>query len=588
MLRSRLQYLPLWFALAMSGALPYLFAPHTLPMPTFYVEYLTAICWIILAIAVLAVTWRSKTRLPRIALAPLALIVALFAQLLLAPPLNPFFSLAATVFLLAAAATCSLGARSRELPGVLEALAIGLIVGCLATVAIELVQLFRVPDLPRMLIAPSPEPPRRRLWGNMNQPNHLASYLAFGLAASMFLALRCRRARWPLAVVAVILLIGISLTFSRMSWLHIIVVGGLIGMAWTADQRGVRRWMRACLPVVLLVATYQLCSWMVEYANALWHLELSASTVDRLGEGTGRTQLWVHAWHMFVAHPWLGGGWGDYAWNQFVQTDALGPVTMSLNAHNIVLDQLAKVGLLGLLAIALPMLGFLWSLRKRRMTPELAFLLSIAAVMGVHSMLEYPLHYLFFLLPLAFALGYADERNLRVPSSGMVFVSTAAISIGTVALMAHLWGDYKAVERLHYSPDGGKKEIARYGGHGPTLLLPYENLAFAIQWNVTSEMASSLEKLEFHAMQFYPGSLTVQRYVLALAYLGRTDEAMVYARRMRASYPADYASQTWILTQACEKQGDGKLKTLCTRLKSEKLLVSALKPWIENALVASQ
>jgi O-antigen ligase len=572
----------------MCGALPYLLAPHTLPMPTFYSEFLTAICWIVLATTVLALTRKSSTGLPRIALAPLVLVAALFAQLLLAPPLNPFFSLAATVFLLAATAACGLGARCRELPGVLEALAIGLIVGGLATVAIELLQLFRVSYLPPVLIAEAPGATGRRMWGNMNQPNHLTSYLAFGMAASMFLAQRCRRALWPLTAVVLLFLIGMSLTFSRMSWLHIIAVGGLMGIVWTVNQRGRRRWIAACLPVALLTVTYQLCNWLVDYANALWHLGLSPSIGERFAEGTGRTQLWAHAWHIFLAHPWLGGGWGDYAWNQFVQTDVLGPVVMSLNAHNIVLDQLAKGGLLGLLAIALPMLSFAWSLRKRRMTPELAFLLSIVAVMGVHSMLEYPLHYLFFLLPLAFALGYADERDLPAPSSGMAFVFTALISISGVALMAHLWGDYKAVERLHYAPEGAQKELARYSKHGPTLLLPFENLAIAIQWNVTQEMASSLEKLEFHAMQFYPGSLTVQRYVLALAYLGRTDEAMVYARRMRASYPSDYATQTWILTQACEKQGDGKLATLCTRLKSENLLVSTVKPSVEKTPAASQ
>lgn len=165
----------------MCGTLPYLLAPHTLPMPTFYTEYLAAICWIILAIAVLAFTWRSNKGLPRIALAPLALIAALFAQLLLAPPLNPFFSLGATVFLLATAAACSLGARSRELPGVLEALAIGLIVGGLATVAIELLQLFRVPNLPLTLIAESPEPPPAPVGQHESaKPSGVVSRVRFG------------------------------------------------------------------------------------------------------------------------------------------------------------------------------------------------------------------------------------------------------------------------------------------------------------------------------------------------------------------------------------------------------------------------
>jgi len=63
---------------------------------------------------------------------------------------------------------------------------------------------------------------------------------------------------------------------------------------------------------------------------------------------------------------------------------------------------------------------------------------------------------------------------------------------------------------------------------------------------------------------------------------------MVYARRMRGSYPADYATQTWIFAQACEKQGDGKLKTLCTRLRSENLLAPAAKLSVEKTPPASQ
>lgn len=589
MLRSRILYLPLWIAIATCGALPYLLAPHTLPMPTFYSEYVTGICWVALAAAVLALTWRSTVGLPRVALAPLALITVLFIQLLLAPPLNPFFSLAATVFLLAAAATCGLGARCRELPGVLEALAIGLVVGSLATVAVELLQLFRVPNLPQMLISADPSGSGRRLWGNMNQPNHLASYLAFGLAACGFLASRCRRAWIPLALLAFALLLGMSLTVSRITWLHVAVLGCIGGLVWTAGETSQRRWMRASVPLALLVVAYAFSNWLVSQADELWHLGMSTSLGDRMQEGVGlRLLLWRHAWHMFLAHPWLGGGWGDYAWNQFVQTDVLGPVEMSMNAHNIVLDQLSKAGLLGLLAIALPLLGFVWSLRKRRMTSDLAFMLSIVAVMGVHSMLEYPLHYLFFLLPLAFALGYADERDLRRPSSGMTLMATAAISVGSIALMTHLWGDYKAVERLHYAPEGAHKELAKYSGHGPTLLLPYENLAIAIQWNVIPEIASSLAKLELHAMQFYPGSSTVQRYALALAYLGKTDEAIVQIRRMHNHYWINYAEQSWLLTEACGSKRKESLQAFCMRLKSENLLVIADKPTKQASSSASQ
>ncbi len=416
------------------------------------------------------------------------------------------------------------------------------------------------------------------MWGNMNQPNHLASYLAFGLAACAFFASYCRRAWLPLMLVGLVLLLGMVLTFSRISWLHIVIVGGLAGLLWTKDQRGVRRWLLACAPLVLLAVVYQLLDGLVAHANLLWHWGLPGSVGDRMQEGAGlRRLLWTHAWYMFLAHPWLGGGWGDYAWNQFVQTDALGRVEMSFNAHNIVLDQLAKVGVLGLLAVALPVLGFVWSLRKRCVTPGLMLLLAILMVTGAHSMLEYPLHYVFFLLPCAFALGYLDERTLRAPSAGMTWASTAVVTIVSAVLMTHLWGDYKAVERLHYGPDGLQQELARYREHGWTLLLPYENLAMAIHWYVIPEVAPTLVKLEQQAVQFYPGSSTVQRYALALAYVGKTDEAVQQLRRMSNNYweGSTYAEQSTLITQACSQKRD-VLKTFCARLKEEHLLVEAL------------
>lgn len=528
----------------------------------------------VLAILVLALTWRSKKGLPAIALAPLALIGVLIVQLGVKPPLNPFYSLVATVFLLAATAACGLGVRCRNLPGVLEALAIGLVLGGLATVAIELLQLFRVQNLSVMFYSMLPTGPDRRMWGNLNQPNHVASYLAFGLAACAFLAYRCPRARPPLALVALTFLLGMSLAFSRTTWLHVVAIGWLIGLVVTANQPGWQRWMRACVPVLVLLVVYQLCNWLVAYVNIHWHLDLPTSLGERMNEGVGpRAVLWKHARYMFLAHPWLGGGWGDYAWNQYLQTDVLGRAVMATNAHNIVLDQLAKVGLLGLLAVALPVLGFAWSLQKDRMTPESAFLLAIILVMGAHSMLEFPLHYLYFLLPFAFALGYVDKRTLAAPSGSMVLMLIAVFSVGAVALMPRLWRDYRVVERLQYAVDGPEKAWALSQQHGPNLFLPYEHLTIAMNLKVASAMASSLTKMELQAVQFYPGGAAVQRYALGLAYSGKTDDAVIQVRRLHHEYwdRADYAPQIELLTQICARE-HGALEVFCSRLKSEKLL----------------
>lgn len=528
-----------------------------------------------MAVAVLGLTWASKVGLPKIVVAPFALIGVLLLQLVVATPLNPFFSFAATIFLVAAVAVAGLGARSRDLPGTVEVIAGALVLGGLLTVGIELLQLFRVPGLPESFFSPTPSGTGRRMWGNLNQPNHVASYLAFGLAASLFLAHKCRRARIPLAVAVLLLLLGMSLTVSRITWLHIAVVGGLAGWVAAAGERGLRKWVIACVPLVGLVVAYQICNWLVAYANILWHLDLPTSLDERMQQGVGlRKFLWTHAWHIFLAHPWLGGGWGDYAWNQYVQTDVLGHVEMSLNAHNIVLDLLAKLGVVGLLAVALPFLALVRTAWKRRPSPEQAFFYAIILVMAGHSMLEYPLDYLYFLLPFAFALGYVDERTLRKPSSSMSWVLMGVFAVCAAVLAGRMWVDYKSVERLYYSHDSAQAEVQRYQVSGQMLLVPYASLAIANNIAVTAETAPVMAMIEHQVVQFYPGSSTVQRWAVALAYQGKTDEAVLQVRRLHNHYWMDYANQSSLLTQVCGRKED-VLKTFCARLRSENLLAGA-------------
>lgn len=570
--------LPVWLALGACWVIPFLVAPHTYPIPTFYSELAAAACWVAFAVAALGITWNQSMGVPRVALAPLGLIAALALQLEIAPPLNPFFSFGAIAALLAATAICGLGARCREVPGVLTVVAVAILLGGLLTVAIELLQLFRVPNLPDVFFSMTPTGTARRMWGNLNQPNHVGTYLAFGLAACLFLAHRYRKWFAWLAVAVLALLLGMALTFSRVTWIHIVVVGALAGLSLAAEARGrslVARLLLLIGPLLLLLSAYQAWNWVIALANGAWTLDLPGSMGQRMQEGAGlRPLLWKHAWHMFLAHPWLGGGWGDYAWNQFVQTDTLGQVEMSMNAHNIVLDLLAKAGLIGLLAVFAPLAWWAFDLRKRLCRPDAAFLGAIAAVLMVHSLLEYPLHYVFFLFPFAFVLGYLDEKGLRAPSGGLTWVLSSVIVLCGAALVARLWVDYRSVERLYFVQASTAKELARYRDSGQLLLTSYATLVMAMNAPVARETAPTLLALEQRAAQFYPGPATVQRYALALAFQGKNEEAVAQIRRLYNHYWTDFPAQTSVVRQACHHDAED-LKPFCTRLKLEKLLVNA-------------
>jgi len=570
--------LPVWLPLGACWALPFLVAPHTYPIPTFYAESAAAVCWIAFAIGILAMTWGRPTGLPRVALAPFMLTAVLILQLAVAPPLNPFFSFGAIVSLLAATVICGLGARCREVPGVLNAIAGAVILGGVLTLIIELLQLFRVPNLPSLFFSMAPSGPVRRMWGNLNQPNHVASYLAIGLAACLFLAHRYRKWLVPLIVIMLALLFGMALTFSRMTWGHIAVVGLLAGVPLFAEAKG-RSWASRLLalswPLLLLALAYQGWNLIIAIANSVWTFDLPGSMSERLQEGAGvRPLLWKHAWHIFLAHPWLGGGWGDYAWNQYVQTDTLGRVEMSMNAHNIVLDLLAKAGLAALLAVLAPLALWAFDLRKRLRHSDVAFTAAIVAIMAVHSMLEYPLHYIFFLFPFAFVLGYLDSKALRIPSGSMAWILSGAILLCGAMIVARLLVDYRVVERLYFTEEGVDKELGKYQASDQMLLLPYATLVMAMNASINREIAPVMAGLERQAVQFYPGPATVQRYALALALQGKTEEAVTQVRRLHNQYWTHFGAQISVLRQACQ-QSSAELEAFCSRLKSEGLLVGA-------------
>jgi O-antigen ligase len=293
---------------------------------------------------------------------------------------------------------------------------------------------------------------------------------------------------------------------------------------------------------------------------------------QRMHEGVGlRPLLWKHAWHMFLARPWLGGGWGDYAWNQYVQTDTLGRVEMSMNAHNIVLDLLAKSGLVGALAVIVPLAWWAVAVSRRLWRPEVAFLCAIAAVVMVHSMLEYPLHYVFFLFPFVFVLGYLDEKVLRAPSGALTWLLSGVITVCGAALVARLWIDYGMVERLYLAQAGAAKELATRRDHVPMLLKPYASLAVAMNVPINREDASLTLELERDAVQFYPAPAAVQRYALALAFEGKNEDAVVQVRRLYNHYWTDFPAQSTTLRQACHIHTES-LRGFCAQLQAEGLL----------------
>jgi len=179
----------------------------------------------------------------------------------------------------------------------------------------------------------------RALYGS---PNNLALYLERVLPICLAVAAFGRshvRRRWAYGAAAVVLALALYLTYSRGAWLFGLPAALLaLGLA----HGGKWRWVGLGLVAVALLALIPLAG-----------TERLAGIFD-LSEGTGlvRIRLWQGAWNMARDYPWLGVGpdnFLDAYRTRYVLPSAWEDLNLS-HPHNLVLDALTRLGVLGLIA----------------------------------------------------------------------------------------------------------------------------------------------------------------------------------------------------------------------------------------------
>jgi O-antigen ligase len=210
-----------------------------------------------------------------------------------------------------------------------------------------------------------------RAFGHFDQPNPFAGYLTTILPLAICMALcpaNPTRFRWLSLGAAGLLGVGIGLSQSRGAWLGAAVATLLLLLAWSRFTRrllipcalGVALAVALALSGLLPAAILDRLAQTIEYFGVF-----DVRTVEVTSENWAvveRMAHWQAGWYMFVDHPWLGVGAGNYAAaypQYFVGTwrEALG------HAHNYYLNILAELGVVGgsllllLLALAFRQLG---------------------------------------------------------------------------------------------------------------------------------------------------------------------------------------------------------------------------------------
>jgi putative inorganic carbon (hco3(-)) transporter len=194
-----------------------------------------------------------------------------------------------------------------------------------------------------------------RAFGHFEQPNPFAGYLTTITPLAVMMTLTSAnpaRFRWFAAAATLSIAVGIGLSQSRGAWLGATVAAGVLILTWSHGTRKlvIPGAVLATLAVVAAVSGLLPPAVLDRVAQAIEYFGVfDVRTVQVTPENWAvveRMAHWQAGWYMFVDHPWIGVGAGNYS--EAYPAYFVGPWPEALwHAHNFYLNMLAELGVLG-------------------------------------------------------------------------------------------------------------------------------------------------------------------------------------------------------------------------------------------------
>lgn len=540
-------------SLALAGlmlVLPFLHYVHQNPLTSFYQEWWSALLGSLAAVALLTAraSW-ERTEIPRIVQFPVALIVVVLLQVALGKMAYFDQALLYILYLLFAAFMMMLGAGLRACFGIEKlsvVLAYSLLIGAELSAMVGAIQHYHwhTPLDSVVLMLTSSV-----LYGNLAQPNHFADYIALGLVSLGLLFQQRKLNVAYIFLLCIPLLFAMTLSGSRSTWLYLLMTTFL---AWWFARRDVA--LRPLLHYgVLLVAGFGLMHLIVQL-SFMAGADSGTTSVQRLlayngGGDTGhsiRLYLWHEALLMFSQFPMLGVGFGQFAWHHFEMLPLLQPRNITglyNNAHNLVFQLAAEAGIAGLLVLFVSLGIWFHGLRRAQSDAAHWWGYATLGVLGIHSLLEYPLWYAYFIAVAALLLGAFDEAHYPLAQHKFLRIPLVIIVLLGLLSLIHLRSDYqKLMYTLAIPTDADNAESRIRNGlieiqRGGSLLSPYADQVFFKYADVNADYVKQKIALGFNAMHFIPDSIDTYRQAYLLAQDGQLDQSRRLLEQAIWSYP---------------------------------------------------
>ncbi len=456
-------------------------------------------------------------------------------------------------------------------------------------------------------------------FANLRQRNQFATLTNIGLAALLWWVAQGRAAlslpQWrasdvhvgpnlgassvffgawmPLAA-ALLLGIGNAASSSRTGLLQLLV---LIGMAWgwswrgRADEGPGKERQRRVWHVLLAAA--------LAYAVAAKTLPSlvgldphDSGILARLHQGDSqcgsRLTLWSNVLHLIAQKPWLGWGWGELDYAHFI-TLYSGPRFCDIldNAHNLPLQLAVELGVpFALLFCAtclwLALRAKPW--RETDATRQMAW--TVLALIGLHSLLEYPLWYgpfqmavclsIYMLWRTPAVIGSGAQPSWLQPPETVIalhgglkprarrFITVAATFL--IAVLAYVAWDYHRISQIYLAPAlraAAYREDTFAKIQGSWLFKNQVRFAELTTTPLSKGNAQHTFELARDLLHFSPETRVVEKLIESAVLLGRDDDALFYQQRYKAAFPENYACWVQLPGNGAGGASSGPVPQMC-------------------------
>ncbi len=402
--------------------------------------------------------------------------------------------------------------------------ALGTLIAAMLSVAIALVQWTDV-DLLRLWIAEPP--PSGRPFSNLAQPNHFSTAAFLGLV-SLALLREAGHIGWAgFWSGGSLMILGMVMSGSRTAWLQAGVAAAMcaaLGPRVGLKVRVQHIVVLVAVGAVLQAAWSPLDTWLERRSDRPLEEKLAAGA---------RPAIWRDMFAAVAREPLAGHGWQQIgAAQQSVALDRP-PVAAFFehfdHAHSVVLDLLlwAGVPVGGLLILLCG--SALWRQVRHLHDPRAVWLMIGALGIVAHALLEFPLAFAYFLLPLGVMLGMTQVLSPPGPAgryprawlkvSGAVLAATLAV-VSIDYLRAEEDFRLARLETARIGTDRVRAEV-------PDLLVLTQLESFLRFVRTESRPGMSVEELDLmnRVALRYGFAFVLYRQAVALGLNGRPVEA---------------------------------------------------------------